>query len=44
MGVDHHLVHEPDSPFFGELVAIGLAPQVRSPVIRKLLQKLPLVR
>jgi hypothetical protein len=42
-GVRHVLVFEPDAPYNGELMAIGLVPGPRE-VIRRLLSSLPLLR
>jgi hypothetical protein len=42
-GVRHVLVHEPDEPWRGALMAIGVVPSPRTPV-RRLLAHLPLVR
>ena len=37
-------IREPDPPWNGALMAIGLAPQPRTPELRQLLGRLPLVR
>jgi hypothetical protein len=37
-------IREPDPPWNGALMAIGLAPQPRTPALRQLLGRLPLVR
>jgi hypothetical protein len=30
LGVEHRAIREPDAPFFGELVAIGVVPKIKS--------------
>jgi len=42
-GLPHHLIHEPDAPYFGQLTAIGLEPGYKSK-FKKFLSQLPLVR
>ena len=42
-GVRHVQIHEPDAPFHGALMAIGLAP-ARKEVMRQHLSSLPLLR
>jgi hypothetical protein len=42
-GVRHVLVHEPDEPWRGALMAIGVVPASRA-LVRRLLAHLPLVR
>jgi hypothetical protein len=42
-GLRHHLVHEPDPPYNGQLMAIGLEPGYKSQ-FRKLLSNLPLIK
>jgi hypothetical protein len=43
-GVAHHSIREPDAPYNGALMAIGLVPQERSLTLRKLLGGLRLLR
>lgn len=42
-GVRHVLVHEPDEPWRGALMAIGVVPSPRK-LVRRLVAHLPLVR
>jgi hypothetical protein len=42
-GVRHVLVHEPDDPWRGALMAIGVVPSPRA-VVRRLVAHLPVVR
>jgi peptidyl-tRNA hydrolase len=42
-GLAHHLIHEPDPPFFGQLMAIGLEPNYKSK-FRRYLSNLPLIK
>lgn len=42
-GVEHVSIREPDEPYFGQLMAIGLVPIERNRV-SKFLSKLPLVK
>lgn len=42
--VAHVAIREPDEPFCGQLVAIGLAPVFRTPELRRLLRHLPLLK
>lgn len=37
-------IREPDAPYLGALMAIGLSPVVRTPQLRQLLGKLPLIK
>lgn len=43
-GIQHHCIREPDAPYLGAAMAIGLTPQPRTPQIKRLLGKLPLIR
>ena len=42
-GIAHAAIREPDPPYLGELVAIGVAPQSRNATLRKLLSRFPLI-
>lgn len=42
-GILHKLIREPDEPYCGQLMAIGIRPMPRSRV-RKYLSQLPLVK
>lgn len=42
-GLPFHLIHEPDAPYFGALMAIGLEPGYKS-TFRKFLSNLPLIK
>ncbi len=42
-GVPHVLVHEPDAPWHGALMAIGVVPSSRA-LVRRFVAHLPLVR
>jgi hypothetical protein len=43
-GFQFKAIREPDAPWSGALMAIGLSPVTRSPTLRQLLGKLPLVK
>jgi hypothetical protein len=43
-GVPHWLVREPDPPWNGAAMAIGIVPAVRTPTLRRALGRLPLLR
>jgi hypothetical protein len=43
-GIDFKAIREPDAPYLGALMAIGLAPAVRTPTLRRALGRLPLMR
>jgi 7-keto-8-aminopelargonate synthetase-like enzyme len=43
-GINFRSIREPDAPYSNALVAIGIEPQVRSPLLRKLLGRFPLVK
>jgi hypothetical protein len=43
-GFSFKAIREPDAPWSGALMAIGLSPITRTPELRKLLGKLPLVK
>jgi hypothetical protein len=42
-GLAYHLIHEPDPPFNGQLMAIGLEPNYKSK-FRRYLSNLPLIK
>lgn len=42
-GVTFKLIHEPDAPFLGQLMAIGIVPDRKSK-LRRLLSNLPLLK
>jgi hypothetical protein len=42
--VPHVVIREPDPPWSGALMAIGIAPTVQRPAVRRVLAKLPLLR
>jgi peptidyl-tRNA hydrolase len=42
-GLAHHLIHEPDSPYGGALMALGLEPNYKSK-FRRYLSNLPLIK
>jgi hypothetical protein len=41
--IPHAAIREPDAPFFGQLMAIGLAPSQRTSAIKNILGNLPLL-
>ncbi len=43
-GLRFRAIREPDAPYNGQLMAIGIEPQVRSKLIRKILGGLPLLK
>lgn len=43
-GISFRAIREPDAPWSGALMAIGLSPIPRTPQLRQLLGKLPLVK
>lgn len=43
-GVSFKSIREPDPPYYGALMAIGLVPQHKTPLLKQLLGKLPLVK
>jgi hypothetical protein len=43
-GIGHKAIREPDPPYFGQLMAIGLEPQPRSKALKGLTQDLRLAR
>lgn len=42
-GLHPHLIHEPDKPYNGQLMALGLEPNYKSK-FRKYLSNLPLIK
>ena len=42
--IPHRAIREPDAPFNGQLMAIGLIPSKKTDKIKKLLSQLPLLR
>ena len=42
--VVHVVIREPDPPWSGALMAIGIAPTVQTRAVRRVLAKLPLLR
>ena len=43
-GIEFVAIREPDAPFFNQLMAIGISPQVRSSTLKKATSSFPLVR
>ena len=43
-GIKHRLIREPDAPYFGQAVAIGVSPLVRTDVVRRILGNYGLVK
>jgi hypothetical protein len=41
--IQHVAIREPDAPYFGALMAIGLVPSVRTKAIKSVLGHLPLI-
>lgn len=39
-GIRHTAIREPDAPFFGGMTAIGVAPQPRTPELKRITKKL----
>lgn len=42
-GIPHHSIREPDAPYLGAIMSIGIPPMDRTP-LRRYLSGLPLVR
>ena len=42
-GLPHHPIHEPDEPYNGQLMAIGIPPNYKS-AYRRYLSNLPLIK
>ena len=42
--VPHHAIREPDSPFLGALMSIGIPPMVPTKQLRKVIKKLRLLK
>lgn len=43
-GVDHTLIEEPDAPWNGAAMALGIRPTPKTPALKKLLSQLPLLK
>lgn len=43
-GIPHKSIREPDAPYFGQLMAVGLYPVSDRKAVRKVLGNLPLLR
>ncbi len=43
-GINHVAIREPDEPWLGALMAIGVTPQIRTPELKKLMKHLPLIK
>jgi peptidyl-tRNA hydrolase len=44
LGIPHTAIREPDAPFNGALMALGIVPTVRTPTVRRALGRLSLLR
>lgn len=42
--IPHKAIREPDLPWDGQIMAIGLFPTFKTPVVKKLLSQYPLLR
>lgn len=42
--IEYVLIREPDAPYNGEAMAIGICPQPRTKLLKKLLSNLPLIK
>jgi hypothetical protein len=43
-GIPHVAIREPDTPYLGALMAIGIAPMSRTTQTREVLRRFPLIR
>lgn len=44
LGIPHHCIYEPDAPWFGALMAVGLYPTTDRDRLKPVLGRLPLIK